>query len=222
MFIYGYLFTLSVTLSALLTWWVRETATTRGLNATPIYGRHTHTLPVPRLGGIAICATFLLAALAYIPLSRLLFVNFEIKSYLGILVPVMLIFAMGVYDDLKPLKPRAKVAVQLVAATLLYLGGVGIHFFHSFFNSHLLGTLFDLPITIFWVLLITNAFNLIDGLDGLAAGSAGLSAVMILIASIVGHNTLITFLVMLPWRSHAASSAAARFSAVTPTTFITA
>jgi UDP-GlcNAc:undecaprenyl-phosphate/decaprenyl-phosphate GlcNAc-1-phosphate transferase len=196
MFIYGYLFTLSVTLSALLTWWVRETATSRGLNATPIYGRHTHTLPVPRLGGIAICATFLLAALAYIPLSRLLFVSFEIKSYLGILVPVMLIFAMGVYDDLKPLKPRAKVAVQLVAATLLYLGGVGIHFFHSFFNSHLLGALFDLPITIFWVLLITNAFNLIDGLDGLAAGSAGLSAVMILIASIVGHNTLITFLVI--------------------------
>src|SRR4029077_3215165 len=170
-----YIFALSVLVSVLLTGWVRKTAVARGLKATPVYGRHTHTQPVPRLGGIAIFATFLVAALAYIPLSRFLDDSFSIKTYLGILVPVLLVFAMGVYDDLKPLKPVAKIAVQILAATLLYLGGVGIHFFHSFLHSHFFGTIFDLPLTLFWVSLITNAFNLIDGLDGLAAGSAGLS-----------------------------------------------
>jgi UDP-GlcNAc:undecaprenyl-phosphate/decaprenyl-phosphate GlcNAc-1-phosphate transferase len=214
MSIYVYVFALAVGLSALLTRWVRNTATNRGLKGTPVYGRHTHTLPVPRLGGIAIFATFLLAAAAYIPLSSSLDPSFSIKTYLGILGPVLLIFAMGVYDDLKPLKPIAKVAVQALAATFLYLGGVGIHFFHSFFHSHFLGTLFDLPLTLFWVLLITNAFNLIDGLDGLAAGSAGLSALMILVAAIVSQNALITFLVVaflgailgfLPFNRHPAS-----------------
>ncbi len=196
MFIYVYIFALSVAGSALLTRWVRNTAIARGLKATPVYGRHTHTRPVPRLGGIAIFVTFLSAALAYLPLSRSLDDSVSIKTYLGILVPVLLIFGMGVYDDLKPLKPTSKIAVQVFAATLLYLGGVGIHSFHSFFHSHFLGTIFDLPLTLFWVLLITNAFNLIDGLDGLAAGSAGLSAVMILIAAVVTGHTLITFLVV--------------------------
>jgi UDP-GlcNAc:undecaprenyl-phosphate/decaprenyl-phosphate GlcNAc-1-phosphate transferase len=72
MFVYVYMFALSVLVSILLTGWVRNTAVVRGLKATPVYGRHTHTQPVPRLGGIAIFATFLLAALAYIPLSRFL------------------------------------------------------------------------------------------------------------------------------------------------------
>ncbi len=156
MFIYVYIFALSVLCCSLLTRWVRNTAISRGLKATPVYGRHTHTQPVPRLGGIAIFATFLLAALAYIPLSRLLDASFSIKTYLGVLVPVLLVFGMGVYDDLKPLKPGAKIAVQVLAATILYLGGVGIHFFHSFFNSHFFGTIFDLPLTLFWVLLITR------------------------------------------------------------------
>ncbi len=57
-------------MSALLTAWVRSTAVAYGLKATPVYGRHTHTKPLPRLGGIAICVTFMTAALAYIPIAR--------------------------------------------------------------------------------------------------------------------------------------------------------
>lgn len=189
-------FVISVVVSALLTYWVRTTAIAYGLKATPVYGRHTHTKPLPRLGGIAICVTFMTAALAYIPIARFLHIAISTKSYLGILVPVLLIFLMGAYDDVKPLKPKSKVAVESCAAILLYLAGFGFHYFDSFFAGHLIGKAIDLPLTIFWVLLITNAFNLIDGLDGLAAGSALISAISILAVCLLGHHEFITYLVL--------------------------
>jgi UDP-GlcNAc:undecaprenyl-phosphate GlcNAc-1-phosphate transferase len=214
MLLFVYILVAAVATSALLTYWVRNVAIARGLKATPVYGRHTHTKPVPRLGGVAICLTFLLAAAAYIPLSPLFHVEFSLRNYFGIVVPVVLIFVMGVYDDLKPLKPKAKVAVEALAAIILYFGGFGIHYFDSLFNGHIFGRAIDLPLTILWILLITNAFNLIDGLDGLAAGSALISAITILIAALVGHNSLVTFLVVafvgaiigfLPFNRHPAS-----------------
>src|SRR5262249_21393057 len=117
-------------------------------------------------------------------------------SYAGVLVPVTIIFGMGVFDDLKPLKPKAKLAIEALAATLLFACGIGIHFFRHLFHSERLGTILDLSVTLFWVLLITNAFNLIDGLDGLAAGSAAISALTILVASIVDPHPWITVLVV--------------------------
>jgi UDP-GlcNAc:undecaprenyl-phosphate/decaprenyl-phosphate GlcNAc-1-phosphate transferase len=194
--LYVILLAASAAISALLTYWVRRTAVAYGLKATPVYGRHLHTKPLPRLGGIAICATFMAAACAYLPISRLLHSSVSIKAYLGILVPVLLIFLMGAYDDIKPLKPKSKIAVQAFAAILLYLAGFGIHYFSALFNGNPIGVAIDLPLTVFWVLLITNAFNLIDGLDGLAAGSAMISAVALLVVCLLGHNALITYLVV--------------------------
>jgi UDP-GlcNAc:undecaprenyl-phosphate GlcNAc-1-phosphate transferase len=195
MILYTSLLIASAAMSALLTYWVRTTAVAHGLKATPVYGRHLHTKPLPRLGGIAICVTFMVAALLFIPISTVLQLSVSARGYLGILVPVLLIFLMGAYDDVQPLKPKHKIAVQVCAAILLYLGGFGIHYFSVFFHGHI-GAVIDLPLTIFWVLLITNAFNLIDGLDGLAAGSAMISAAAILIVCLLGHNDLITYLVV--------------------------
>jgi UDP-GlcNAc:undecaprenyl-phosphate GlcNAc-1-phosphate transferase len=186
----------AIAMSAILTYWVRTTAVAYGLKATPVYGRHLHTKPLPRLGGIAICVTFMAAALAYIPISKVLHVTVSATSYFGILVPVLLIFLMGAYDDIKPLKPKSKIAVQGSAALILYLAGFGIHYFSSVFARHPVGAAIDLLFTVFWVLLITNAFNLIDGLDGLAAGSALISVVAILVVCLLGHNFLITYLVV--------------------------
>jgi UDP-GlcNAc:undecaprenyl-phosphate GlcNAc-1-phosphate transferase len=196
MVLYVSLLTASAGISALLTYWVRRTAIAYGLKATPVYGRHLHTKPLPRLGGIAICATFMAAAAAYIPISRLLHVSVSIRGYLGFLIPVLLIFLMGAYDDVKPLKPKSKIAVQSLAAILLYVAGFGIHYFASLFGGHPIGVVIDLPLTIFWVLLITNAFNLIDGLDGLAAGSAMISLIALLVVCLLGHNDLVTYLVV--------------------------
>src|SRR6202050_1896169 len=145
MILYVSLLTASAGILALLTYWVRHTAVAYGLKATPVYGRHLHTKPLPRLGGIAICATFMAAAAAYIPISRLLNVGVSIKSYLGILLPVLLIFLMGAYDDVKPLKPKSKIAVESLAAILLYVAVFGIHYFTSLFGGHLIGVVLDLP-----------------------------------------------------------------------------
>src|SRR5579863_2384084 len=196
MLLYVILLTSSVVMSALLTAWVRSTAIAYGLKATPVYGRHTHTKPLPRLGGIAICVTFMTAALAYIPIAKLLHVEISTRNYLGILVPVLLIFFMGAYDDIRPLKPKSKIAVEATSAMLLYFAGFGIHYFQTLFAGRDIGRLIDLPLTIFWVLLITNAFNLIDGLDGLAAGSALISAISILAVALVGHHDLMIYLVV--------------------------
>jgi UDP-GlcNAc:undecaprenyl-phosphate GlcNAc-1-phosphate transferase len=183
-------------ISALLTFWVRKTAVAYNLQSTPVYGRHTHTKPLPRLGGIAICVTFMTAALAYIPISRLFHTAISTRGYLGILAPVLLIFLMGAYDDIKPLTPKSKIAVEASAAILLYIAGFGIHFFSTLLDGHVIGKAIDLPLTVFWVLLITNAFNLIDGLDGLAAGTALISSIALLAVCLLGHNDLVTYLVV--------------------------
>src|ERR1700749_4611863 len=134
MLLYAILLLGSVVLSALLTAWVRSTAVAYGLKATPVYGRHTHTKPLPRLGGIAICVTFMTAALADIPVARFLHVDISVRNYLGILVPLTLIFFMGPYDDIRPLKPKSKIVVEAIAAILLYFSGFGIHYFQWIFD----------------------------------------------------------------------------------------
>jgi UDP-GlcNAc:undecaprenyl-phosphate GlcNAc-1-phosphate transferase len=184
---------ISVGVSALLTFIVRKTTLARGWKSTPVYGRHTHTKPLPRLGGIAICLTFLLV-LPLIPVSRLAHNHFSGQNYIGILVPVLIIFLMGAFDDLRPLKPRWKLAIEALAATVLYSAGFGIHNLGTFLGGHLLGDAVGLVLTVLWVLLITNAFNLIDGLDGLAAGSASISCIFILLISLLQRHDLVTMM----------------------------
>ena len=90
--------------------------------------------------------------------------------------------------------PALKFLLQAVSASLLYFGGYGVHHFDLVSSGHTLQAFIGLPLTIFWVLLITNAFNLIDGLDGLAAGSALFSTIVIFALSLFSPNALVTVL----------------------------
>ena len=195
MILYLSVFLIALAVSALLTPRVQSIAIAHGLLAPPASRRHLHTKPLPRLGGVAICLAFLVTLVALIPISRLTHTPFPGRHLLGILIPAFLVFLLGVYDDVRPLRPKSKIAVQSLAAVLLYSGGFGIHHLGSVpsgFATDLIG----LPLTVFWVLLITNAFNLIDGLDGLAAGSALLSAMAIFAIALFGHNELVAVLVI--------------------------
>lgn len=183
-------------LSLVLTWLVRKAAVRWGWVKAPASKRHVHTLPIPRLGGVAIFISFIaMIGLALVaaglsgmdrePLLRLL---------LSIVVPGTLVFLVGLYDDLWSASPSAKFAIQCVAALLLFAGGLGVAGFPVLFGAHEFGWLATLMVTILWVVGITNAFNLIDGIDGLAAGSALFSTLTVLIVSLVGRNHLVSLL----------------------------
>lgn len=196
--IHSYLifFLASAILSLILTRQVRNYASTHGWVQAPVLDRHIHRKPVPRLGGVAIYLSVLVVALFGLFIPRLAGMTqaLAIRSVFGLLAPATLIFLLGIYDDLRSAGAYRKFGVQALAGVLLYLGGHGIQQFTLLSNGHTLRTVVALPLTVLWVLLITNAFNLIDGLDGLAAGSAFFSTLVLFVVSLLGSTSLVTLL----------------------------
>jgi UDP-GlcNAc:undecaprenyl-phosphate/decaprenyl-phosphate GlcNAc-1-phosphate transferase len=191
------IFFLSLLFSFVLTRYVRDFATLRGWVAIPTHERHLHRSPLPRLGGVAIFISFSLSMLAarviafYVPR---LHGAFPIKTFLTILGPACLVFLLGVYDDLRGVGPYAKFTVQAVAAAMLFVGGLRIENIPVLFGEHELPWFAGLFFTILWVLAITNAFNLIDGLDGLAAGSALFSTLVAFVVTLLNGYSLVTLM----------------------------
>jgi UDP-GlcNAc:undecaprenyl-phosphate/decaprenyl-phosphate GlcNAc-1-phosphate transferase len=187
-------FIASILISTLLTKYVRDLARAKGWFDRPDSVRHLHGRPVPRLGGVAIIVTLIVNVAATLLWERGGHAEFafSLARMSPLFVPATLIFLVGLYDDFRPLKPYGKFGTQLAAACLLYFNGIGIHHFHLVFRRGHWGTFSDLFLTIIWVLLVTNAFNLIDGLDGLAAGAALTSTSVVFVLSLYAGNALIT------------------------------
>lgn len=188
-------FFLPLLLSLVLTRYVRDVASARGWVALPATERHLHSAPLPRLGGVAIFTSFSLSMAAAVALCYYvpqLHSAFSSKTLATILVPASLIFLLGVYDDLRSVGPYIKFAVQAVAATMLFAGGLRIVNIPVLFGQHQLPWFVGLPLTILWVVAITNAFNLIDGLDGLAAGSALFSTLVAFVVALQTGYSLVT------------------------------
>ncbi len=116
----------------------------------------------------------------------------SLRTLLTILGPASVVFLLGVYDDIHGVGPYFKFSVQGVAATILFMGGLRIVNIPVLFGDHGLPWFVGLPVTILWVLAITNAFNLIDGLDGLAAGSALFSTLVAFVVALLYGQSLIT------------------------------
>jgi UDP-GlcNAc:undecaprenyl-phosphate/decaprenyl-phosphate GlcNAc-1-phosphate transferase len=195
--LYFGIFLLSLVLSFVLTWYVRNVATERGWVAPPADGRHLHETPLPRLGGVAIFGAFVLSlgvALAAAHLWPRLNFNSSGRILTTILGPGLLIFLLGLYDDVRSVGPYVKFSVQALAASLLYASGLRITDLPVVFGHRQLPTIVGLGLTILWVLGITNAFNLIDGLDGLAAGSALFSTVVVFVVALLGHYSLVALM----------------------------
>ncbi len=189
------IFLVSLFLAFILTRSVRDFATARGWVAVPSQERHLHINPLPRLGGVAIFVSFALSmgvAVVLILARPRLHSVLSLKTLLTIFLPATLVFLLGVYDDVRGAGPYFKFSVQAVAATMLFQGGLRIVDIPVIFGAHKLPWFVGLPVTILWVVAITNAFNLIDGLDGLAAGSALFSTLVAFVVSMLYGQSLIT------------------------------
>jgi UDP-GlcNAc:undecaprenyl-phosphate GlcNAc-1-phosphate transferase len=197
--VYLGIFAASVLFSFVLTRYVRNLAMARGWAPGPGSDRHVHNRPLPRLGGVAIFLAFLVS----LGIARLvswwnphLSFGFSSKALLTILLPGLLIFLLGLYDDLHSVGPYFKFTVQVLAGALLYAGGLRILDLPVLFSQHHFPWFVGLPITILWVLGITNAFNLIDGLDGLAAGSALFSTLVVFVVALLSQSSFVSLMAL--------------------------
>jgi len=192
-------FLASLVVSFVFTREVRDFATARAWVSPPSSDRHLHRRALPRLGGVAIFFSFVLicsVALAVAPHLPEFGGGFAFKPVIAILAPAFLVFLLGVYDDLRQVGPYAKFAVQGLAATMLFAGGLRILEVPVLFGSHHFPWFVGLPLTVLWVLAVTNAFNLIDGLDGLAAGSALFSTLVVFVVSLVTQSALVSLMAL--------------------------
>jgi len=189
-------FLLCLILSIVGTWCVRNVANARGWIHEPKSERHVHTIAVPRLGGVAIYFSFMTVVILGMVIPELLGrgTPLHVKAMAGLLAPALMVFLLGLYDDVFSLNAYWKFGVEAIAAIGLYAGGYGIHNLGLVHGGQELNWIYGLPLTVLWVLLITNAFNLIDGLDGLAAGSAVFSTIVVFVMSLIVPNPLVAFL----------------------------
>ncbi len=193
------IFGAAVLLSFVLTRQVRNLAVIRGWLASPALDRHLHRTPLPRLGGVAILLAFLLSvSMAFLMgwWYPSLDCRFSSKTIATILLPGFLVFLLGVYDDVHTVGPQFKFAVQALAGALLYAGGLRVLDLPVLFGGRHFAWYVSLPLTILWVLGITNAFNLIDGLDGLAAGSALFSTLVVFVVAVFSQSALVSMLAL--------------------------
>lgn len=189
------IFVFCLLLGTILTYCVRNLANAKGWVPVSIDQRDVHKSPVPRLGGIAIFTCFTLSlALSYAASWHYPFLQdcFPARPVLIVLLSASLVFLLGLYDDLRGASPYAKFAVQGLAATMLFVGGLRITNIPVLFGGRALPWLLGWVCTVIWVLALTNAFNLIDGLDGLAAGSALFSTLVTFVVALQNGSSMVT------------------------------
>lgn len=183
-------FLASLAVSFLVTRYVRDQALRRGGKIRRLRERDVHTNPVPRVGGVAVFLSVITVVGALIAFSR--FGRFfDPRLVISLLLPAVLIFLLGLYDDLFTVGPWLKFAVEVVAAIAVFLAGFRVIELPILLGHRSLGFAGSLLATVFWVLLITNAFNLVDGLDGLAAGSALFSTLTVVVISLMNGRVMI-------------------------------
>jgi UDP-GlcNAc:undecaprenyl-phosphate GlcNAc-1-phosphate transferase len=149
--------------------------------------RGMHKEPIPRMGGIAIVLGFMIAILVFMPFIE----EINYKQSLGLLLGAAIIVGLGMLDDIYDLNAKLKFAVQIIAALIAVYFGVRIDIVYWPFMSEF-GVL-SIPITVLWIVGITNAVNLIDGLDGLAAGISAIAATCLTILCMITGSSLSVF-----------------------------
>jgi len=144
---------------------------------------HTHKVPVPRLGGIALAAAFV-----WIELAITLFFREQsnLHDTLVLVGTSLAMFGLGLWDDLRPLGARRKLVGQIIISSAVCCFGIGIMSFKMPFSGQIVGLgSWGMVLTVLWLVSMTNLINLIDGVDGLASG---ICLMLMALLAYVGHH----------------------------------
>lgn len=183
-----FLAALSVLISLVVTPLVRAAFHRMNILDHPDQERKRHTRPVPRVGGLAIALAYGLSFLILLAThaSGAGMVRSALPFIWRLVPAACLVFLTGLIDDIFGLRPLHKMAGQVAAALAAYIAGIQIASVGSS-GSHVLHW-WSCPLTVLWLLACMNAFNLIDGLDGLASGIGLVAATTTLLAALIQHN----------------------------------
>lgn len=155
--------------------------------------RKVHKAPIPRIGGVGIYIAFMVGMLAVFVQMRP--EGEALREIIGLLLGGSLIVLLGLVDDYKNLPAKVKLLGQIIAAAVLVIGfDVRIDFISDPFGDYLYLEWFAVPATIFWIVGITNTVNLIDGLDGLAAGVSTIASITIFLVALEKSFLLVAVL----------------------------
>lgn len=154
--------------------------------------RKVHTTIMPRMGGLAIYLAFILALLVALPLIG--GEKLQPHVLLGLLIGGTIVTLVGALDDRFELTPRVKLIGQIIAACVVVSFGVKVDFITLPFGDGTNIGWLSIPITIFWIVGVTNAINLIDGLDGLAAGVSAIATGTIFVLALMMGNVTVALL----------------------------
>ena len=169
---------------------VRNLAVKMGAVDVPKDARRMHDHPIPRMGGLAIFLGFLLSALLFVPM------NGQLQ---GALLGAVIIVVLGIFDDIYSLGAKFKLVIQIIAALIAVGAGNTIV---ALSNPNLLSAnpywelgWLSIPVTVIWIVGMTNAVNLIDGLDGLACGVSSISSLTLLVIALLLGEPWVALLV---------------------------
>ena len=172
----------------------RRVAKKIGAIDRPDAERRMHTSPTPRLGGLALFFGFLVSVLCFCDITR---------GLIGLLCGAVVIVMIGIFDDSRGLGAKFKLCMQIIAALIvIYVGDIKIDIFTNpnVFSPEkflVLNNWVSVPVTVLWIVAITNAVNLIDGLDGLAAGISSIAAVSLVFVGIMVDKPEIALLAII-------------------------
>lgn len=182
--IYIATFIFSLLLSYLLVFLIINLARRNGWIEKPNH-RTVHNGTIPWGGGIAIYFSFLFSMILALLLEKNIKMVVFLPNFIKIMIPSTIIFIMGFIDDHKKLRAHYKFITEIIAGLILYALGIRIEI-----NNILV----SLSLTIFWVVFITNAINLIDGLDGLAAGIIAIASLVLFFINQILNQPVISLI----------------------------
>ncbi len=153
--------------------------------------RRVHKKPIPLIGGLAIFYGFVISVLCFAVIDR---------PTMGILIGSTIMVTVGVIDDMRDLNAKVKLLFQILSALIVVYFGIEIqHIANPVANwigpKYINLGLWSIPLTIIWIVGVTNAVNLIDGLDGLAVGVSSIASVALLSLTIISQNLNVAILI---------------------------